>query len=57
MMKRTYDFAVGVILMLVTIVFFIMPQFLNLDSFIPVMVSLASFVLAIFFFFMGASEK
>jgi hypothetical protein len=57
MIKRTYNFAVGVVLILVSIAFFIMPHFLNLDSFIPVMFSIVSFILAVSFFFMGANQK
>jgi uncharacterized membrane protein len=55
--KRTYNFAVGVFLVIVSFLFFILPGFLNLDAFIPFMFALVSFILGIYFFFMGYSEK
>jgi hypothetical protein len=55
--KRTYDFAVGVFLVIVSVLFFTMPGFLNLDAFIPFMFALVSFILGVYFFFIGYSEK
>ena len=55
--KRTYNFAVGIILIIVSLAFFILPSLLNLDYFIPFLFALASFILGIWFFFMGNSEK
>jgi len=57
MLKRTYSFAVGFIFIIVSIIFFIMPVFLDLDAFIPFMFSIASFILGILFFFMGYNDK
>ena len=55
--RRTFDFIVGIVLIMVALVLFIMPAFLNLDYFIPLMFALVSFVLGIGFFFMGHGEK
>ena len=55
--KRTYNFAVGIILIIVSLAFFILPSLLNLDYLIPFMFALVSFLLGIWFFFMGRSEK
>ena len=57
MNKRTYRFAVGIVLVILSLAFFIMPSLLNLDYFIPIMFALVSFILGIWFFFMGNSEK
>ncbi len=55
--KRTYRFAVGIVLVIISLVFFSLPSLLNLDYFIPIMFALVSFILGIWFFFMGNSEK
>jgi hypothetical protein len=55
--KRKFDFAVGVILIIVSLVFFKIPAFLNLDALFPFMFALVSFILGIGFFFMGHAEK
>jgi hypothetical protein len=55
--KRKFDFAVGIILIITSLVFFTMPAFLDMDALIPLMFALVSFVLGIGFFFMGHSEK
>ena len=55
--KRTYNFSVGIILLIAAVVFFVLPAFLNLDSFIPFLFALVSFILGIGFFFMGQSGK
>ena len=55
--KRTYNFAVGIVLMAVAVIFFMLPYFLRLDAFIPFLFALVSFILGIGFFFMGQSGK
>lgn len=55
--KRKFDFAVGIILIIVALVFFTIPAFLNMDAFIPFLFALVSFILGIGFFFMGHGEK
>ena len=55
--KRTYNFAVGIVLIIASMVFFTLPFFLNMDAFIPFLFALVSFVLGIGFFFMGQSGK
>jgi len=55
--KRTYRFAVGIVLVIISLVFFSLPSLLNLDALIPFMFALVSFILGIWFFFMGNSEK
>ncbi len=55
--RRTYSFAVGIILIIASITFFAMPYFLNMDALIPFMFALVSFIVAIGFFFMGHTEK
>ena len=55
--KRKFDLVVGTILIIVSLAFFIMPAFLNLDYLIPFLFALVSFVLGIGFFFMGHGEK
>ena len=55
--KRKFDFAVGIVLIIVSLIFFTLPVFINIDSFIPFMFSLVSFILSIGFFFMGHAEK
>ena len=55
--KRTYSFAVGIVLIIASLVFFTLPSFLNLDALIPFLFALVSFILGIGFFFMGHSEK
>jgi hypothetical protein len=55
--KRAYSLAVGVILIIVSIAFFVIPYFLKLDAFFPFMFALVSFILGIGFFFMGLNEK
>jgi ABC-type polysaccharide/polyol phosphate export permease len=57
MMKRTYNFVVGVVLIFAALVFLFAPGFLDVDAFIPFMFSLVSFILGIGFFFMGHAEK
>jgi len=55
--RRKFDFAVGIILIIVSIIFFTIPSFLNLDALIPFLFALVSFILGIGFFFMGHAEK
>jgi uncharacterized membrane protein len=55
--KRTYNFAIGVFLVIISLIFFVMPGFLNLDALIPFMFALASFIIGIYFFITGYSEK
>ncbi|HJW96622.1 MAG TPA: hypothetical protein VJ485_00490 [archaeon] len=55
--KRTYNFAVGIVLMIAAVAFFVIPYFLNMDAFFPFLFALASFILGIGFFFMGQSGK
>ena len=55
--KRTYNFAVGTILIIVSLAFFILPSLLNLDYFIPIIFALVSFILGVSSFYMGYSEK
>jgi hypothetical protein len=55
--KRTYNFAVGVIFIIVAFLFLTLPFLLNYDALFPFMFAVVSFVLGIAFFFMGASEK
>jgi len=55
--KRTYNFSVGIILLIAAVIFFVLPAFLSLDSFIPFLFALVSFILGIGFFFMGQSGK
>ena len=55
--RRKFDFAVGIVLIIVSILFFAMPAFLNMDAFIPFIFALVSFILGIGFFFMGHNEK
>ncbi len=55
--KRTYNFAVGIVLIILSLVFFIMPGLLGFDMFIPFLFALISFILGIAFFFMGQIEK
>jgi len=57
MLKRSYSFAVGFLLIIVSIIFFIMPAFLDIDAFFPFMFALVSFILGIFFFFLGYNDK
>jgi len=55
--KRTYNFAVGIVLIIASILFFTLPFLLKLDAFIPFMFALVSFILGVGFFFMGQSGK
>ena len=55
--KRTYNFAVGIVLMIAAFAFFMMPALLNMDAFIPLMFALVSFLIGLGFFFMGQSGK
>jgi len=55
--KRTYNFAVGIVLIIVSLAFFILPSLLNLDYFIPFMFALVSFILGVSSFYKGYSEK
>ena len=55
--KRTYSFAVGIILIIVSLAFFILPSLLNLDYFIPIMFALVSFILGVGAFYRGYYEK
>ena len=55
--KRTYNFSVGIILLIAAFVFFMLPAALNMDPFVPLMFALVSFILGIGFFFMGQSGK
>lgn len=57
MLKRSYSFAVGFLLIIVTIIFFIMPVYIDIDAFFPFMFALVSFILGIIFFFMGYNDK
>jgi hypothetical protein len=54
--KRTYSLSVGVILLITSIAFFLIPAFIRLDSLIPVMIALICFVVALVFFFAGRDE-
>jgi hypothetical protein len=55
--RRTYRFAVGLVLVIISLAFFILPSLLNLDYFIPFMFALVSFILGVSSFYMGYSEK
>jgi len=55
--KRTYSLSVGIILIILSIAFFIIPYYLNLDFLIPFFFALVSFILGIGFFFMGLNER
>jgi len=55
--RRTYSLAVGVILIVISLAFFIIPYFLKLDFLIPFVFALVSFMLGIGFFFIGLNEK
>jgi O-antigen/teichoic acid export membrane protein len=55
--KRTYSFAVGIILIIVSLAFFILPSLLDLDYFILFMLALVSFILGLSSFYKGYSEK
>ncbi|MCW4040224.1 MAG: hypothetical protein NWE83_05685 [Candidatus Bathyarchaeota archaeon] len=55
--KRTYNLVAGIIMIIVSLVFFMLPSVLNLDAFIPIMFALVSFVIGIWFFITGWSEK
>ncbi len=57
MNKRTYSLAVGVIMFIVSILFFVIPYFLKFDAFFPFLFALVSFILGVGFFFMGFNEK
>ncbi len=54
--RRTYRFAVGLVLVIISLAFFILPSLLNLDYFIPFMFALVSFILGVRSFYMGYSE-
>jgi hypothetical protein len=55
--KRTYNLAVGIVLIIVSLAFFILPSLLNLDYLIPFMFALVSFILGVGSFYKGYSEK
>ena len=55
--KRTFNFAAGIVLIIASIVFFTLPNFVNLDPFFPFIFALISFVLGIGFLFMGQGEN
>ena len=55
--KRTYNLAVGIILIFISLAFFILPSLLNLDYFIPFIFALVSFILGVGSFYRGYSEK
>ena len=55
--KRTYRFAVGLVLVILSLAFFILPSVLNLDYFIPIMFALVSFIFGVGSFYKGYSEK
>jgi hypothetical protein len=58
MNKRTYSFGVGVVMVIASFLFFLLPVlFSNIDAFIPVMLAMLSLLIGIAFFFMGFSEK
>jgi len=56
-MKTTYDFAVGTLFIIVALVFFFAPAVVNMDPFIPFILSFVSFALGVSFFLMGRSEN
>ena len=55
--KRAYNFLAGTVLIFVSLVFFVLPVFLDMDAFIPFMFALVSYILGIGFFFMGHAGK
>ncbi len=55
--KRTYRFAVGLILLILSFAFFSLPSLLNMDALIPFMFALVSFLFGLGFFFMGNTEE
>ena len=55
--KRTYNLAVGIIMIIASLAFFILPSLLNLDYFIPFMFALVSFILGVSSFYMVYSAK
>ena len=57
MKSRTFSFASGTVLLIASFFFILMAFFLNLDAFIPVMMSIASFITGIAFFFMGQGAR
>jgi ABC-type polysaccharide/polyol phosphate export permease len=54
--KRTYNFAVGIVLIIASLAFFILPSLVNLEYFIPIMFALVSFILGVGSFYRGYSE-
>ncbi|UCD02700.1 MAG: hypothetical protein JSV63_02835 [Candidatus Aenigmatarchaeota archaeon] len=56
--KQMYGIAVGTVMIIASFGFFLLPiMFSNIDAFIPVMMSIASFLVGVAFFFIGLSEK
>lgn len=55
--KRTYSLVIGITMIIVSLVFFVLPSVMNVDAFFPFLFSLVSFVLGIWFFVTGWSEK
>ncbi|MBN2330486.1 MAG: hypothetical protein JXC85_01615 [Candidatus Aenigmarchaeota archaeon] len=55
--RKIFDFAAGIVLILFSLALLTMPVFLNMDAFIPLILSLVSFILGVGFFFMGHDEK
>ncbi len=57
MNKREYSFATGVVLLIGSAIFFVLPAVFSFDAFFPFMFSLALLVVAVGFFFIGLSDK
>jgi len=58
MNKQEYSLSVGGIMIAFALLFFLLPIiFSTIDAFIPVMLSIVSFVVSISFFLLGHSEK
>ncbi|MFC2142879.1 hypothetical protein ACFLQN_00600 [Candidatus Aenigmatarchaeota archaeon] len=55
--QNTYNFSVGIVMIIVALIFYASPGILNYDAFIPIMLAIVSFIIGIAFFFMGLSEK
>ena len=55
--NNKYSLLVGIVLLIGSITFFIIPSLFDYDAFIPVMMSIFSLLAAVAFFFIGLSGK
>ena len=55
--NNTYNLIVGIVLVITSLIFFVLPAFLPYDPMLPVLLAIVSLIGAISFFYRGRAKK